>query len=98
MTKLIRHLKSIGFRTLSGLITAGCFSMAAYSGETGPGVFHFNVSPNGYPPYLIVPDSAPAGIFCCAVDSCVPRHTSDVSSYVRRECMVHQWLVVRGYG
>ena len=62
MTKLIRHLKSIGFRTLSGLITAGCFSMAAYSGETGPGVFHFNVSPNGYPPYLIVQDSEPAGI------------------------------------
>ncbi|HBM48929.1 MAG TPA: amino acid ABC transporter substrate-binding protein, partial [Marinobacter sp.] len=47
--------------------------MAAYSGETGPGVFHFNVSPNGYPPYLIVQDSEPAGIMWDVVELIVPR-------------------------
>jgi polar amino acid transport system substrate-binding protein len=73
MTKLIQHLKSIGFRTLSGLITAGCFSMAAYSEETSPEVFHFNVSPNGYPPYLIVQGSEPAGIMWDVVELIVPR-------------------------
>ncbi len=73
MTNRIRHFQSVAIRTLSGLVAAGCFSMTAHGEEAGPGVFYFNVSPNGYPPYLIVENPEPAGIMWDVVELIVPR-------------------------
>ena len=41
-------------------------------------VFRFNISPNGYPPYLIVDGSKPSGIMWDVVNLIVPRLGYDV--------------------
>lgn len=51
---------------LPALLTVLFLALAPLISQTasaqGHKVFHFNVSPNGYPPYLIVDESAPSGI------------------------------------
>lgn len=47
---------------LSALLLALTPMVSGNASAQGKKVFHFNISPNGYPPYLIVDQSAPSGI------------------------------------
>jgi len=60
-------------RRLAILAAALCLSMAANSGENQSETFRFNISPNGYPPYLIVDGETPSGIMWDVVELIVPR-------------------------
>lgn len=48
------------------------------AGHEQPQIFEFNISPNGYPPYLVVDGDAPAGIMWDVVALIVPRLGYDV--------------------
>lgn len=60
-------------KALIGLIAGAVLSLPAQSSDEPQETFRFNVSPNGYPPYLIVDGQAPAGIMWDVVAMIVPR-------------------------
>jgi len=61
-----RHAALVLLLTLTG-------AMPAQATHKDKGVFHFNISPNGYPPYLIVDGAEPAGIMWDVVNLILPR-------------------------
>lgn len=73
MTLTIKAFKKISRRTLLGaaLLTSLAAPAAAIGQDSD--TFHFNVSPNGYPPYLIVDGEEPSGIMWDVVSLIVPR-------------------------
>lgn len=73
MNKKFKPLQKCATRALTGFLAASCLSLGAYADETEPPIFHFNISPNGYPPYLIVEDTEPSGIMWDVVVLVVPR-------------------------
>jgi len=73
MIKLIRQIKGTSLGVFLSLIAMGCFSTAAHGNDSSQDVFYFNVSPNGYPPYLIVDSDEPSGIMWDVVKLIVPR-------------------------
>ncbi len=61
----------------SGVLTVAFLALTAagmaFGANDGRPEFHFNISPNGYPPYLIVDGSTPSGIMWEVVNTIVPR-------------------------
>jgi polar amino acid transport system substrate-binding protein len=57
---------------LALLLTLGV-ALPAQATHKDDGVFHFNISPNGYPPYLIVDGETPSGIMWDVVNLVLPR-------------------------
>jgi polar amino acid transport system substrate-binding protein len=51
---------AIGFVCLPSLLAFSLYASAAP--ENNQKVFRFNISPSGYPPYMIVGQDAPSGI------------------------------------
>lgn len=70
----MQHLTSRTLPALFGavLLALPLLSFAEPSSEETR-VFHFNVSPNGYPPYLIVNDQEPSGIMWDVVSTIAQR-------------------------
>ena len=66
---ILRPFVSIFLLTL--LTTFSCVSFAGADNQKR--VFRFNISPNGYPPYLIVEGSKPSGIIWDVVNLIAPR-------------------------
>ncbi|WP_372964004.1 substrate-binding periplasmic protein [Marinobacter sp.] len=64
-----KRLTSLFAVSLIALISAGTGNAA----DSYPPKFRFNISPNGYPPYLIVDDTQPAGIMWEVVNTIAPR-------------------------
>jgi len=57
-----------------------------------PGTFRFNVSPNGYPPYLIVDEAAPSGIMWDVLSRILPSMGFEVKPYKIPRKRVDQML------
>jgi len=68
LSYLFRHTGVLTFLSLA-------LVLAAPAGATHKDdqVFHFNVSPNGYPPYLIVDGETPSGIMWDVINLILPR-------------------------
>lgn len=73
MKDLLSRASLFSRRSLA-ILTAGLWlSMTAHSSEDQSATFRFNISPNGYPPYLIVDGEKPSGIMWDVVALIVPR-------------------------
>lgn len=64
--------------------------------QKGQNVFEFNISPNGYPPYLIVDGKEPAGIMWDVVELIAPRLGYEVKAHRIPRKRVDQMLA-EGY-
>jgi len=64
--------------------------------QKGQNVFEFNISPNGYPPYLIVDGKEPAGIMWDVVELIAPRLGYEVKAHRIPRKRVDQMLT-EGY-
>ena len=60
-------------RLLALSIIAFTTAGMAYGSDDNRTPFHFNISPNGYPPYLIVEGATPSGIMWEVINRIVPR-------------------------
>ncbi|KPQ28359.1 MAG: polar amino acid transport system substrate-binding protein [Marinobacter excellens HL-55] len=61
----------------AALLAGLCFALPLQAAEPSD-TFRFNISPNGYPPYLIVDGEEPSGIMWDVVELIVPRMGYDL--------------------
>ncbi|MBE0486468.1 ABC transporter substrate-binding protein [Marinobacter sp.] len=73
MQHLLSRTSLLTNKPLTTLIAGAFLSLPVHSAEEQTDTFRFNISPNGYPPYLIVDEREPAGIMWDVVKLIVPR-------------------------
>lgn len=85
MKHLFSRTSPFSNKVLSGLIVGTILALpvlplSAQKAEDRSDTFRFNVSPNGYPPYLIVDGQEPSGIMWDVVELIVPRLGYDLQA------------------